>query len=145
MIAMEFLSALESSSAPALKRDMLKFRNTRAKGNYGEKLALRYLLEQGLTLVEQNISSRFGEIDILMRDSQEWVFIEVRYRKSQYHGGGLESVNISKQRKLIRTAERYMQTHYKTHFDSCRFDMIEISGEIESPVINWIQDAFQVS
>ncbi len=122
---------------------MLKFRNTRAKGNHGERLALDYLIQQGLTLVEQNINSRYGEIDILMRDGEEWVFVEVRFRKSQHFGGGLESVDRSKQRKLINTAEYYIQTHHKTHFDSCRFDMIEISGDINTPEINWIQDAFR--
>jgi len=122
---------------------MLIFKNTRSKGNYGEKLALRYLIQQGLTLVEQNINSRYGEIDLIMRDSTEWAFIEVRYRRSQDHGGGLESVTHSKQRKLIRTAEYYMQRHHKYHFDSCRFDIIEISGDIQAPEINWIQDAFR--
>lgn len=122
---------------------MLKFLNTRAKGNYGEQLALDYLTAHGLTLVEQNINSRYGEIDMLMRDGEEWVFTEVRFRQTQHYGGGLESVNRSKQRKLINTAEHYMQTHYKTHFHSCRFDMIEISGDIDTPKINWIQDAFR--
>lgn len=122
---------------------MLKFRNARAKGNYAEQLALDYLIERGLILVEKNISSRYGEIDILMRDEEEWVFVEVRFRKSQHYGGGLESVDRSKQRKLINTAEHYMQSHHKTHFDSCRFDMIEISGDINTPKINWLQDAFR--
>ncbi len=124
---------------------MVIFRNTRAKGRYTEQLALNFLIQQGLTLVEQNINSRYGEIDILMRDGDEWVFVEVRYRNSQRYGGGLESVTRSKQQKIISTAEHYMQRHYKTHFDSCRFDMIEISGEISSPEFNWIQDAFQVN
>lgn len=122
---------------------MLKFRHTRAKGNHGEQLALDYLVERGLTRVEQNISCRYGEIDILMRDGEEWVFVEVRFRASQNYGGGLESVSRSKQRKLINTAEHYMQMHHKTHFDSCRFDIIEISGDINKPEINWLQDAFR--
>ena len=123
---------------------MLKFRNTRAKGNHGEQLALDYLIGHGLTLVERNINSRYGEIDLLMRDGEEWVFVEVRFRKTQDYGGGLESVDRSKQRKLINTAEHYLQSHHKTHFDSCRFDMIEISGDINTPEFNWIQDAFRV-
>jgi putative endonuclease len=121
---------------------MQGFDNTRAKGNHGEKPALNHLVEQGLMLVEQNFSSRYGEIDIIMRDSDEWVFVEVRMRQSQAFGGGLESVTRSKQRKLINTAEYYIQKHYKTHFESCRFDIIEIGGQLDEPHLNWIQDAF---
>lgn len=123
----------------------LTFRNTRAKGNCGEKLAIQHLLKQGLTLVGQNITSPYGELDALMRDGEEWVFVEVRYRKSQHFGGGLESVDTRKQKKLIKTAEHYMQTHHKTHFDACRFDIIEMSGALDAPEINWIQNAFDAS
>lgn len=123
---------------------MRRFANSRAKGNHGEQLALDFLLDQGLNVVEQNTSSPWGEIDIVMRDGEEWVFVEVRYRNSQYYGGGLESVTTGKQRKLIRTAEHYIQKHHKTHFDACRFDIIELSGNMMTPDINWIKDAFQV-
>lgn len=121
---------------------MQGFDNTRAKGKHGEQLALNHLVNQGLMLVEQNFSSRYGEIDIIMRDSDEWVFVEVRMRQSQAFGGGLESVTRSKQRKLINTAEYYMQKHYKTHFESCRFDIIEIGGLLDEQQLNWVQDAF---
>jgi putative endonuclease len=122
---------------------MLRFTNTREKGNHGERLALDYMIKQGLKLVEQNINSRYGEIDIVMRDDTEWVFVEVRFRRSQEFGGGLESVNSNKQRKLINTAEHYIQTRHITHFEACRFDIIEISGDMSNPKINWIKDAFQ--
>jgi len=118
------------------------FDNSRATGNHGEKLALTFLVKQGLIRVVQNFSSRYGEIDIVMRDGDEWVFVEVRLRQSQAFGGGLESVTPSKQRKLINTAEYYMQKHHKTHFESCRFDIIEIGGKLSEPHINWIKDAF---
>ena len=121
---------------------MQGFENTRAKGDHGEQLALNYLVKQRLVLVEQNVNSRYGEIDIVMRDGAEWVFVEVRLRRSQAFGGGLESVTRSKQRKLINTAEHYIQKHHKTHFEDCRFDIIEISGKLEEPIINWIKDAF---
>lgn len=122
---------------------MRSFSHSRAKGNFAEHAALDYLRKQGLKLVEQNFNCRYGEIDILMRDKQEWVFVEVRYRQSRSYGGGLESVDTKKQRKLINAAEYYMQKHHNIQFDSCRFDMIEISGDIEAPQFNWIQDAFR--
>ena len=119
------------------------FPNSQSKGDLGERHALNHLLEQGLSLVEKNSRSPYGEIDIIMRDGLEWVFIEVRYRHSAHFGGGLESVTPAKQRKLINTAEHYIQKHHKTHFDACRFDIIELGGNMNSPDINWIKDAFQ--
>ena len=124
---------------------MLGFRNTNSKGKQGEKLAIKFLKGEGLTLVGKNIRSPYGEIDALMRDGDEWVFVEVRYRNSQHFGGGLESVDQRKQRKLVKTAEHYMQSQHKTHFDSCRFDIIELRGALDRPDINWIQDAFQAN
>jgi putative endonuclease len=121
---------------------MKGFDNTRAKGNHGEHLALSYLVKGGLRLIEQNFNSRYGEIDIIMHDADEWVFVEVRLRESLDFGGGLESVTRSKQQKLINTAEYYMQKHHNSHFDSCRFDIIEISGKLNEPRINWIKNAF---
>ncbi len=121
---------------------MQGFENTRATGTHGEGLALRHLVNEGLRLIERNFNSRYGEIDIIMRDADEWVFVEVRLRQSPQFGGGLESVTRSKQKKLINTAEYYMQKHHNFHFESCRFDIIEISGKLNKPHINWIKDAF---
>ncbi len=121
----------------------LSFSNSRAKGHHGEKLALAFLIKQGLKLIDQNQSSPYGEIDLIMQEQNEWVFVEVRYRQSAQFGGGLESVTTTKQSKLIKTAEHYMQRHHKTSFDACRFDIIELSGDINTPEFNWIQNAFE--
>jgi putative endonuclease len=118
------------------------FKNTRDKGNYGEQLALNYLSIRGLEMVKRNFSCRFGEIDLIMLDGTEWVFVEVRFRRTNDFGGGLESVTRSKQRRLINTAEHYIQVHYKNNFDACRFDIIEISGGTHKPTFNWVKDAF---
>ena len=93
-------------------------RNTKSTGDQAEKQAVQYLVKQGLKLVEQNTHCRYGEIDAIMRDGTEWVFIEVRYRQSQSFGGGLESVTARKRTKIIKTAEHYIQTHYKIRFDT---------------------------
>lgn len=122
---------------------MILSNNTKTTGDQAEKLTVKYLIKAGLKLVEQNARSAYGEIDIIMRDDQEWVFVEVRYRRSQHYGGGLESVSYHKQRKLIKTAQHYIQSHHNSHFDSCRFDVVELSGELNAANINWIQDAFR--
>ena len=122
---------------------MVLSNNTKSTGDEAEQLTLNHLIKAGLKLVEQNARSVYGEIDIIMRDGQEWVFVEVRYRRSQHYGGGLESVSYQKQRKLIKTAQHYIQSHQSALFDSCRFDVVELSGELNAANINWIQDAFR--
>ena len=118
------------------------FRNPGDKGRHVERLAHDYLVKRGLKPVAQNIRSRYGEIDLVMRDGQEWVFVEVRFRRNAAFGGGLESVDRGKCRKLVKTAEHYMQRSDKIHFDTCRFDIIEVAGELSGPRINWVRDAF---
>ena len=122
---------------------MILSNSTKKTGDQAEKLTLKHLIRAGLKLVEKNAHSAYGEIDIIMRDGEEWVFVEVRYRRSHHYGGGLESVSYHKQRKLIKTAQHYIQSHHASHFESCRFDVVELSGELNEPNINWIQDAFQ--
>jgi len=75
-----------------------------SKGVVAEKKALTYLLDQGLTLLHQNYYCRFGEIDLIMLDQDTLVFIEVRYRNNNKFGGALASINQTKQRKIIKTA-----------------------------------------
>ena len=61
---------------------------TRQAGAHWEKTAESWLLEQGLSLLQRNFSSRLGEIDLIMEDDKTIVFVEVRYRKSDHYGGG---------------------------------------------------------
>ncbi len=118
-----------------------KSTTTRTVGQHTELLARDYLLKQGLTLVEQNYHCQYGELDLIMKDQQCWAFIEVRYRNSNQFGGGAASVDQRKQQKLINTAEHFMQ-HRNDVFDSCRFDVIALSGPIKQVKIEWIKDAF---
>ncbi|MFT5259120.1 MAG: putative endonuclease [Saprospiraceae bacterium] len=114
---------------------------TREIGQNTEQLAKAYLVEKGLKVHTQNYRCQHGEIDLIMRDADCWTFIEVRYRNSVQFGGGIESVDSRKQKKLIRTAEHFMLTH-TDEFDSCRFDVIAMSGPLKRVKIEWIQDAF---
>lgn len=110
---------------------------TRSRGTSAENQALDYLQQQGLCLVTRNYSCRCGEIDLIMRDSGALVFVEVRYRKSTRFGLPEETVDSRKQRKLILTAQRYLQS---ARIDAaCRFDVIAIS---EKTPIKWIKNAF---
>ncbi|WP_449359969.1 YraN family protein, partial [Alishewanella longhuensis] len=81
------------------------------QGKYYEQLALAYLQQQGLQLVTQNFSCKVGEIDLIMRQQQSWVFVEVKYRASNAYGGALAAVSRSKQQKVLRAVQYYLQLH----------------------------------
>lgn len=107
-------------------------------GNAKEAEALDYLVDSGLTPVTAQFRCRLGEIDLIMRDGDTLVFVEVRFRRSQAFGGALASVDSRKQRRLTAAAGFYL-----TRCDpmpACRFDVIAIGTDGE---IQWIRNAFE--
>lgn len=114
------------------------------KGMQAEALAKAYLIQQGLTWIQSHYRSRFGEIDLVMKEARAClVFVEVRYRKSLSYGSAHESVTWHKQRKLQLTALQYLSHHPAYQKWPARFDVIGLQGE---PVhIDWIQHAFGMS
>lgn len=112
-------------------------------GRFYETKAENFLKQNDCRLVEKNYSCRFGEIDLIMENKKELLFIEVRYRNNSQHGEAFETVNTQKQKKLIQTAEIYLQKHPKYRKHHCRFDVISITGPDENLHTDWIKDAFQ--
>jgi putative endonuclease len=110
------------------------------QGKPYEQLALAYLQQQGLQLVQQNFSCKSGEIDLIMRQQQTWVFVEVKYRASNGYGGALAAVTYSKQQKILRTVRYYQQIHSLTQ-QPCRIDVLAIEGKAPFQY-NWLQNAF---
>ena len=120
---------------------------TKQKGDQAEEKALHYLQQQGLEWIASNFTSRFGEIDLIMRDVKRdnTVFVEVRYRKnSRIYGGSLESIDFRKQQRIIKTATYYLHTHKWAQQFSCRFDAVLITGNTTNPQLSWISDAFRI-
>ncbi len=111
---------------------------TQQKGNVAEEKALDYLIQQGLKLVTRNYHCRSGEIDLIMRDGEYLVFVEVRSRSSNSFGGGLESITYTKRQKIIKATAYYLMQH-KIQIPS-RFDVISIDGKYAT--ITWIKGAF---
>ena len=109
------------------------------RGNNTEQLACEHLQANGLLLVQQNYRIRSGEIDLIMRDGQLLVFVEVRYRKTQRYGGALQSIDPRKQARIIRTAQHYLQ--YRAPNAQVRFDVVAVEGDNG---INWIKNAFDL-
>lgn len=118
-------------------------RSSHQQGKKAEQHALRYLKKQGLQLIKHNFHSRRGEIDLIMRQGESIVFIEVRKRSNTSHGGALESISQQKQQRIIHTAHYYLQQHPKHANQPCRFDVIAIEGVEKQEKIQWIQNAFQ--
>lgn len=117
-------------------------RTTQDAGHAAETLACRYLEDRGLTLVARNVRSRFGEIDLVMRERETLVFVEVRRRASERFGGAAETVGARKQQRLRATAEVYLQSHPQQSQKPCRFDIVAITDHGAGQRIDWLRDAF---
>ena len=102
--------------------------NKRVVGTEYEKLAGEYLELQGYEILEYNFRCHKGEIDIVAKEGEYLVFVEVKYRKNQRMGTPLEAVNIRKQRKISRTASYYCFKHRYGENMLCRFDVIGVQG-----------------
>jgi putative endonuclease len=111
-----------------------------SKGLAAEDAACQYLVKQGLTWVESNYRCKLGEIDLIMRDKEYWVFVEVRARTSRAYGSALETVTYSKQQKILKTASLYLTAHQLQEKARVRFDVISIEGT--PPELTWISNAF---
>lgn len=105
---------------------------TREKGNYGEALAVEYLLSKGFEIVCRKYQSRRGEIDCIARDTDgTLVFIEVKSSMSSSCGNPFSWVTPAKQRKLVDMARQYLAEH-RISSVPCRFDVIGITrGNVE--------------
>ena len=115
---------------------------TRQSGAEWEKTAESFLRGHGLTLLQRNFSSRFGEIDLIMEDEETVVFVEVKYRKSSHHGSGADAVTYHKQGRISRTAAWYLAMNPHRAEQVCRFDVISINRQEKDHGINWIKSAF---
>ena len=114
----------------------------RATGDTYEARALEQLQQAGLTLLERNFNTRYGEIDLIMRDGDSVVFVEVRYRPDEDFGGAVLSVTAGKRQRLIRAAKLYLQAHPELAQQPCRFDVLAFGAESPSQSSQWIRHAF---
>lgn len=97
-------------------------------GNIGEALAVKCLKENNYKIVQLNYTNKIGEIDIIAKDQETLVFVEVKSRTSDKFGFGREAVDFRKQQKIRNVAQVYLK--YKKLRDVlCRFDVIEITGD----------------
>lgn len=112
------------------------------KGHAGESLAVIFLEKQGMKIIEKNWRfSRMGEIDIIAKDNNTLVFVEVKARSSTLFGDPLESVNQKKFDKIQKLAEIYLNQNPSNHYDGFRFDLIGILLK-EKPEITYFKGVY---
>lgn len=108
------------------------------RGTSAEAEAVRVLRAAGYRIVERNFTCKAGELDIVARDGEVLVFVEVRSRADATHGHAAEMVSPSKRAQVTRVARVYLQARQPV-YDECRFDVVAITGG----TVDIIQDAWR--
>lgn len=113
------------------------------KGKITEQFAERYLSARGLKLLDKNYHCRQGEIDLIMKERDIYVFIEVKYRETSHFGGAIASVSLSKQKKIKHCVTFYLQQAGLNEYNTpCRIDVVALEGAINKPDVTWLTNAF---
>jgi len=112
-------------------------------GRRGEEVAARHLEEKGYRILNRNYCCRIGEIDLIVRDGDMLVFVEVRSRSSNNYGSAQESITARKQMKLRQLAWQYLKAQARTG-ENCRFDVIAVLFDCDGKVkrLEHIENAF---
>ena len=110
-----------------------------SNGTQAEELASKYLQQHGLKLLHHNYRCRHGELDLIMRDGDMIVFVEVRMRSRKEFGGAAASIDSVKQKKLLHTAQHYLSG--LSYIPACRFDAV-LFHSAQDGDIEWIKNAF---
>lgn len=106
-------------------------------GYDAEQRAKYYLLENSLRFVEQNYKAKVGEIDLIMLDEKQLVFVEVKFRSTASRGSAAEQFTPKKRKRLERTINYYLlQKKLNPHHTNLRIDVVAIDGE----QVNWIKN-----
>lgn len=120
---------------------------TRSTGALYEDIALAHLERAGLALIARNFSCRHGELDLVMDERGTVVFVEVRYRRGSAartnFGDGIDSVGAAKRAKLVRAAAVFLATQPRLAQRTCRFDVLAIAGDAQTPSLDWCKNAFE--
>ncbi len=115
--------------------------NTRNIGFCAEQFACKYLEKKGLICIDSNFRCKGGEIDLVMRDQEYVVFVEVRYRAKQDFDNILETITTPKQQRIIFAAKHFLLEHQWFDKVDCRFDVFCLN---DYGHCLWIPNAFEV-
>jgi putative endonuclease len=112
-------------------------------GREGERIAERFLKKKGYKLVERNYRCAAGELDLIVLDRRVIVFVEVKTRTGSGYGTPLEAVELRKQQKMIHAAQFFLNAK-KLSQREARFDVVGISWPGAEPVVEHIENAFEL-
>jgi putative endonuclease len=112
-----------------------------SRGAEAEALAERFLIEQGLRVLQRNYRCRGGEIDLICENGATLVFVEVRLRASSSFGGASASITASKRRRILVAARHYLAGKRER---PCRFDAVLLTA-LDAGTIEWLRGAFDAS
>jgi putative endonuclease len=114
-----------------------------ALGRQGEAAAREYLSRRGLRILAQNFSCAAGEIDLIGREKDVLVFVEVKTRTSDAFGPPHLAVHRRKQRQIVRAAQWYL-AEQRTPDAASRFDVLAVTVRRDGrpPRIDWVKNAF---
>ncbi|MFN3234697.1 MAG: YraN family protein [Gammaproteobacteria bacterium] len=121
-----------------------RYVNNKKRGQQFEKQALAFLKRKGLKLVRENYNCRMGEIDLIMKEHDTLVFIEVRYRNTTQFGTPAETVDHRKQHRLTRAAQIFLRSNQEYQEDPARFDIIGITDYNGNLEFEWHKNALEV-
>jgi putative endonuclease len=114
-----------------------------ALGKTGEDLACRELERRGYVIVARRYRRRGGELDIIARDGQTTVFVEVKARQGHRFGEASEAIGSTKRRRMAQVAMDYVMRHRLAN-RPCRFDVVSIHFDERVPVIEVFRNAFDL-
>ena len=117
--------------------------NRRETGSRYEKQAAVFLEQKGYEILEMNFRCRRGEIDLVARDGEYLVFVEVKTRRSDHFAPACAAVDAAKQRRMVLTAEGWLAAHPTGNLQP-RFDVVEVYGAEGGPActIRHLKNAF---
>ena len=119
------------------KQQSVLFQTSKQKGNWAEKIACQWLVKQ------KNFYTKYGEIDLIMSDSSQLIFLEVKYRKNNYFGSAEASITAQKCRRLTAAVETYLLINNYGNNQPLRFDAITVVPAQDPHLdctINWIKN-----
>jgi putative endonuclease len=120
---------------------LARWRPGAGRGTAGEDLACRHLIESGYAILARNWRCRSGEVDVIARDGETTVFVEVKERGDRSHGEPLEAVTYGKRRRIIRAAALYAASRGLTE-RPLRFDVVSIDRSTGVPAVRHERSAF---
>ena len=115
-----------------------------ALGISGENIACAELERRGYAILERRYRTRFGEIDVIARDGETIVFVEVKARMGEEFGGAAAAITRWKQRRVTQMAVVYLSCH-RLHDCPCRFDVVTVGFDAGQPVITVYSNAFDAA